>query len=299
MLRCALLLGPTASGKTSLCRQLIDLPVEIINADVLQMYQDLEIGNARPESDLLAQIPHHLMAFLRPEEEYSCGKFVRAANRLIASISQRGHWPLIVGGSPFYLRALLYGLPDIPPVAKELRQELSSHSTEELYQQLQLVDAAAAEQIHPNNRQRVLRALEVFRGTGTPLSAYQLAGQQRSDLDPLLLGVSWPREILYQRINSRLAAMVQAGFANELAGLRQQGYQQHTPAMKGIGYREFFQAGPEPDLTLLWSTIARNSRRLAKRQLTFYRRFDGIVWFTFEQKSWFRQQIVNHFRSAY
>lgn len=278
-------LGPTATGKTSLGVQLAkEVDGEIINADALQVYRGLEIGTDKPPPELRRAVPHHLIDILDPEEPYSAGEFSRRARPLIDEIRQRGRVPILVGGSGLYLRAVLEGLSPMPRTDPEVREELEARCASvglaALYDELRAVDPATARRLAPGDRQRILRALEVARSSGRPLSAWiaeQPQGGER--LDAVKLGLTLPRSILYDRIASRVAEMLERGWVAEVKALLRVGTDPRCPAFQAIGYRQLarhVQGG--------WSLQAakddtiRATRRYAKRQMTWFRKEEQVRW---------------------
>ncbi len=280
-----LIFGPTAVGKTSLLEAPIFDNAEIINADSMQVYRGLDIGTAKPDSDFLARRKHHLIDICDPNQQFNAGDFVSLADQLVADISRRGRLPVICGGTGFYFKNFIYGLPDVPPsdeaVRKKIQAEFEESGPAPLRKRLAEVDPVSDKRINPNDNYRLMRALEVFESTGRPLSDYPLPDVPRADYDCLLIGLKRRREELYERINRRVEIMFENGLAEEFARLRESGCTENDPAMKGIGYREFFTVEAEgPSEQRLIELIKRNSRRYAKRQITWFRQLRNIHWFS-------------------
>lgn len=253
---------------------------EVINADSRQVYRGLDIGTAKPEPRLRRRPPHHLIDVAAPEEQFTAGDFVRAADRLVAEIHGRGGLPVIAGGAAFYLWSFLHGLSAAPPADPELRRELQRRARREgaaaLHRELARLDPATAARLPSGDANRVVRALEVHRLSGRPLSAFRNPQAARGGYPRLVLGLQRERQELYARIDRRVERMLDAGLAAEVAALRARGYHAATPGLRSIGYAEFFlDAAPAERRAL----IQRNSRRFAKRQLTFFRRFPEVRWF--------------------
>ncbi len=294
-------LGPTAAGKTSLSVRLArELGGEIINSDALQVYRRLEIGTDKPSPELRRAIPHHLVDILEPEEPYSAGEFARRARPLIDDIRRRGRVPILVGGSGLYLRAVLEGLSPMPPSDYEVREALDRRCAEEglpaLYEELLKVDPDTARRLAPRDRQRILRALEVERSSGLPLSAWirqQPSGGRR--LTAIKLGLTVPRSILYDRISARVNDMLERGWVNEVVTLLQDGINPGVPAFQAIGYRQivrYVQGGWS--LSSAMEDTIRATRRYAKRQMTWFRKEDDVRWISAsdleqDMKSWLPQ----------
>jgi len=279
-----LIFGPTAVGKTELLLSSVFNNSEIINADSMQVYRGMDVGTAKPDSDFLARVKHHLIDIRNPDEQFHAGEFVDLSDNLAADINSRGKLPVICGGTGFYFRNFIYGLPEAPPADEQIRaalqDELLRRGSGELYERLKSRDPVSAERINPNDHYRILRALEVLEVSGKPLSSFSIPDIPRSRYDIYLIGLRRERAELYQRINDRVKLMFNSGLEEEVERLKLCGYYADSPGMKGIGYREFFQAEAEgfgrdriPEL------IQRNSRRYAKRQITYFRQLESINWF--------------------
>jgi len=258
---------------------------EIINTDSMQVYRGMDIGTAKPEPELRAEIPHHLIDICDPTEQFEVGRFVSEADRLCGEIRARGRYPLLCGGTAFYFYHFVYGLPETPPADPEIRRQLQERverqGVDALREELERVDPRAAAKIAQKDIKRVLRALEVFYTTGRQLSSFQRSGGERTGYRFLPLGLYRPRDELYRRIDARVEQMWQAGLPEEVRGLMERGYREEDPGMKGIGYREFFHFRRVGEYTAkdLLERIQRDTRRYAKRQLTFFRRIDRADWY--------------------
>lgn len=275
-----LLMGPTASGKTdlaiSLCKR---FPCDVISVDSALVYRGMDIGTARPDAATLGRTPHRLIDILEPEETYSAGDFVRDAYREMDAIFAAGRIPLLAGGTMMYFRALTEGIAELPGADEEVRRAIDDEAAEQgwpaLHAKLRAVDPAAAERIKPNDRQRIQRALEVYRSSGTPLSEWH--GERapaRDDIAYLKIGLNIePRSLLHERIAERLGLMVDAGFVDEVAALRQRpGLTAEHPSMRSVGYRQFWQhLGGDYDLEEARDRALYATRQLAKRQITWLR----------------------------
>ncbi len=280
--------GPTAVGKTSLLVRILggisNNRFEIINADSMQVYRYLDIGTAKPDAVILEKIPHHLIDIVDPDEQFTVGDFVREAERLVAEISERGKIPVISGGTAFYLKTFICGMPETPVGNKEVRKKLKERLFEKglasMYRQLENVDPLSAGRIRPGDSYRILRALEVYYSTGRPLSSYRRPDEIRRDYDLLMIGLERERADLYGRIERRVDDMFERGLAGEVKGLIEQGYRESDPGMKGIGYREFFEFRRGcGTLDMVRELIKRNTRRYAKRQITFMKKLKGVFWY--------------------
>lgn len=289
---CAVLLfGPTGVGKSALLERLWGegadafLPeAEIINADSVQVYRGLNIGSAKPPAEFQRRIAHHLIDILDPKEQFTAGAFVRAAETLIREIAGRGRLPVVSGGTAFYFRNLVFGLPPAPPsdalVRAALEEECSRLGTKAMYQRLRNLDPLGAGRISANDRRRVLRALEVYEVSGKPLSAFPVSLMPRRDMDFLIIGLRRDREELYRRIDSRVEEMLRAGLVAEVKGLARTGRTGGEPGMRGIGYREFFELLADGCLRIRDAVekIKTDSRRYAKRQITFFQSLPNVKW---------------------
>jgi tRNA dimethylallyltransferase len=253
----------------------------------MQVYRGMDIGTAKPGAELLARLPHHLIDIRSPREQFNAGDFVRLADEAARDIAARGKLPVISGGTGFYLSNFVLGLPPAPAssqaVRETLKTELAGRGRDALREELAALDPASAARIHPNDEYRLLRALEVSRQSGRPLSDFPRPVESRKEYRFLLAGLKWEREELYRRINSRCAAMFHSGLPEEVRSLFEAGFGPGDPGMKAIGYREFFTGPPEnptlnEDLAAVEELTARNSRRYAKRQITFFSALPNVRW---------------------
>jgi tRNA dimethylallyltransferase len=276
--------GPTAVGKTELSLQVAEaLDAEIVSADSRQVYRELTIGTAKPSPDAQERVPHHFIGERTLHEPFSAGTYAEEANERIREILDRGRYPLVVGGATLYLHALQYGLADIPDVDDEVRawleERLENEGKEALYEELQEVDPTQAEKADPTKTQRVIRALEVYHGTGKPLTHYH-ERQPEPPFTFTTIVLNRERERLYDRINERVDRMLEAGLLDEVRDVMQiEGVQLDEPPLSTIGYREPIQhLQGEIDYDEMVRLVKRNTRRYAKRQLTWFRRYDEYTW---------------------
>ncbi len=258
---------------------------EVICADSLQAYRRLDIGTAKPDMSVRDRLPHHLVDIHDPNTQYNAGEFVKAADALIVEIAGRNHVPIISGGTPFYLRNFIYGLPETPPGDRAVRDEIACEVEKRgiawAYDRLLEADPETARRISPNDAYRINRALEVYRATGKRLSSFSVSYIRRNVFDMLLIGLDRPREELNRRIEERVRAMFEQGLVSEVVSLLGAGYGEDSPGMQGIGYREFLEMRKAGCLTLseVQDLIVRDTRRYAKRQRTFFKRFPSTLWF--------------------
>jgi tRNA dimethylallyltransferase len=288
--RALVLTGPTASGKTAVALALAEVqPLEVISMDSALVYRGMDIGTAKPTTAERAAVQHHLLDIRDPSQAYSAAEFVQDAQRLIAEVSARGRLPLLVGGTPMYLKALMEGLDALPPAQPALRAAIAAQAQTlgwpAMHERLQALDPVTAARLSPNDSQRIARALEVHAATGQPLSALQTraAGTEHSSLQasqPVAAIVSLEptdRAWLHQRIEQRLRAMLDAGFLDEVRALRARGdLHADLPAMRCVGYRQAWAAldagGDESRVRAATEqTATAATRQLAKRQLTWLR----------------------------
>lgn len=286
------LLGPTASGKTALACRLADrFPIELISVDSALVYRDMNIGTAKPDAATLVRYPHRLVDVIDPPESYSAARFCADAKVAIEDIHARGKTPLLVGGTMLYVKALIDGLSDMPPANPEIRKLLDARLQREglavLYAELGIADALTAAKLKPADTQRILRALEVFMITGTPISSLQKRDQtngqtnanananaDKFDYPNLMIGlVPSERAVLHQRIADRFDAMLKAGFIDEVRDLRNRYVlAPDMPSMRAVGYRQTWEfLDGAIDKNQLRETGIVATRQLCKRQLTWLR----------------------------
>jgi tRNA dimethylallyltransferase len=275
-----LLMGPTASGKTDLAIDLCTrFPCDVVSVDSALVYRGMDIGTAKPDEETLARTPHRLIDIRDPEDSYSAGEFVRDAYREMDSILAAGRIPLLVGGTMMYFRALTEGIARLPGASEELRQAIDAEAEQRgwpaLHEQLREVDPDLAARIKPNDRQRIQRALEVYRSSGKPLSVWQQdSAPARDDIGYVKIGLNIePRSVLHERIARRLDIMIDAGFVDEVRELRQrQGLGPDHPSMRAVGYRQFWKyLDGEYDASEARDRALFATRQLAKRQITWLR----------------------------
>lgn len=291
--------GPTASGKSALAVSLArDFGGEIINADSMQVYRGMDIGTAKPTAEERQGIPHHLIDVVDPDEEFNAAVYRSLAVETIKAVWSRGKVPLIVGGTGLYIKTLLGGLVKFPPSDPDLRRELEREYEEKgasfLHGELMRMDPVSALKIHPNDRVRITRALEIIRLTGKPLSALTSThGFRESPFKALKICLKVDREALYHRINSRGLGMIKKGLVEETRALLKEGYSPELKSMKSLGYRHVikFLEG-EWDLDRALTRLQRDTRRYAKRQLTWFRRDPEFCWMRPEEEGKVRDLVA-------
>lgn len=279
------LVGPTASGKTSLAVELAEaLGTEIISADSMQVYRGMEIGTAAPTPEERARVPHHLVSFLDPADHFSAGEFERQARQIVARLNAQGKTAVVAGGSGLYLRALIDGLFPGPArdeaIRERLQSEAESGGVEAMYRRLQDVDPDYARAILPGDLRRIVRALEVYEITGAPLSALHREHREaEAPLDAVQVALDLPRPELYARIEARVDRMLEAGFLDEVRALLDAGYEDRLAKIRSLGYREMIaHLKGELSLAEAVALMKQNTRRFAKRQLIWFRPDPRIYW---------------------
>jgi tRNA dimethylallyltransferase len=283
----AVLTGPTGAGKTDIALRLArEFPLEIVSVDSAQVYRGLDIGSAKPSTEIQAAVRHHLIDLLDPAASYSAGRFVRDAVAAIADIEARGRVPLLVGGTMLYLRALIGGIATLPQGSPAVRAGLDAEAAEigwpAMHRRLAAVDAAAAARIHPNDAQRIQRALEVHAVEGRPISELQTVNIPPLQRDFRCVALIPPdRARLHAALAQRFDAMMTAGLLDEVRGLHQRGdLSDEHPAVRAVGYRQLWShlSGSYPLETAIQRAVAA-TRQLAKRQLTWLRAMPNIKAF--------------------
>ena len=298
--KAVVLTGPTAVGKTALTESLFSNGFEIINADSVQIYRGLDIGSAKPDRDLQRRIPHHLIDIRDPWEEYSSGDFVKDALSAMEGIWDRGNIPLVTGGTMYYIKHLVYGPPQTPEADMSIRAEVAEEcrvkGSEWAYSYLASIDPVSAERINRNDIYRITRAIEVYRASGRPLSSFPLSTSPREDISFALIGLSRDRNILSRRIEQRAAQMFDEGLYDEVRALIDSGADRSWPGMEGIGYREFFDAAEDGESSVhdICDSIIRDSKRYAKRQITFLSSMKEFSIFSPEDEDGVRSFLLDN-----
>jgi len=297
--------GATAIGKTQLSLKIAEkLPVEIVSADSRQIYRFLDIGTAKPTREILKKVTHHFINFLRPDEYFSAGMYSQVARRVVDQIFERKNLPLVVGGSGLYIKALIDGLSNVEvrdeKIRSSLRHRLLTEGIQKLYAELENVDPVLAKRIQKNDKQRIIRGLEVYLKTGRRLSELQEAQTKPAAFHPLLFGLTAEREWLYERINTRVDQMLEQGFLSEAANLKLKGFGTHLNAFNTVGYKEVFHyLENRMNFDDMIALIKQNSRKYAKRQLTWFRQDKRIIWFKLDDTtdlSFIAQKIITKYK---
>ena len=279
------LLGPTAVGKTEIAIQLAQhLKAEIVSVDSRQIYQQMDIGTAKPTPDEQQAARHHLIDCVDIAQSFSVADYQSLADTAITEIQNRGKQVLLVGGAGLYFRAIVDGLFEGPAadflLRKRLEQEAAQHGVKALHDRLRTCDPEAADRIHPNNLTRVIRALEVYELTGIPISKHQQQWHPENQRYPFIaFGITMPRELLYHRIGQRVDVMLANGLIAEVESLLSAGYSRDIFALQSFGYKELiaFLDGKCTYVEAI-EQLKQNTRRFAKRQLTWFRKDTRIEW---------------------
>jgi tRNA dimethylallyltransferase len=281
-----IILGPTAAGKSAAALELAEeLNGEIINADSQQVYRYMDIGTGKPSPTEQARIVHHLIDLVDPDEEFNAALFRRRASAAVAQIHQRGKNVIVCGGTGLYLKALTQGLFEGPgqdaAMRKELEREIAAHGLGKLYRRLEDIDPGVGAAIHPNDRHRIIRALEVYQLTGKPLGDWQRAHAFRDQpFATLKIGLRRDRAELYELINWRSETMIRAGLLDEVRALVARGFALELKPLKSVGYRQMGAViRGTIGLANALGEMQQETRRLAKRQLTWFRADGAILWY--------------------
>ena len=276
--------GPTASGKSALALALArEFHGEIVSCDALQVYRGMDRGTAKPSPEERDSLPHHMIDLTPPSQAFSAGEYLRRGREVLKDIRNRGRLPFVVGGTGFYLRALIEGLFEGPgrsePLRARMRRIAERRGPATLHRALSRIDASTAARLAPADLGRIVRAYEVYLLTGKPMSSWQT--QQSKPIEGfcwLKLGIEWPRELLYRRIEERVERMFETGFVEEVRELLRQ-FPEGSPAFKAIGYRQIIDyLRGDKTLAQAVEETKLESRRYAKRQLTWFRADGEIVW---------------------
>jgi len=279
------IIGPTAVGKTRLSVELAQrVNGEIISGDSMQIYKEMDIGTAKVSKEEMQGVPHYLIDVKEPTEPYSVAEFQREVRELIDVISKKGCVPIIAGGTGLYIQSVLYDYQfsdtgKDEEIRLRLEKQVEEEGMERVFEELRRIDPVSAENIHPNNVRRVIRALEVFHSTGKTMAEYQESQEQELLYDVAFVGLTMDREVLYDRINLRVDLMVEQGLFEEVESLYKKGIRD-CQSIQAIGYKElygYFDGKLSKEQAI--EALKQNSRRYAKRQLTWFRNKMDVTWF--------------------
>ncbi len=305
MKRAIAIVGPTGSGKTNLALLIADrLDCEIISADSRQIYRYLNIGTAKPTSEQLKRVTHHFIDILDPDQDYNAGMYGQSARKIMEDIFDRQKKPIICGGSGLYIRAVIDGLFEgpgkNPEVRKQLEEEMQKFGKECLFNKLKKIDPESASKMDPSKARRIVRALEVYYTTGESISSLHKVQQTNPSFEVVQFGLNWDRKLLYERINNRVDDMILHGLVDEITELKLKGYSQTINALNTVGYKEafdFIEGGISRDEMI--ELIKRNTRRFAKRQLTWFCADKRINWIQLDSKTHWNEIADNILRKLY
>lgn len=285
------IIGPTASGKTKLSIELAKLiNGEIISADSMQIYKYMDIGTAKPDEKEREGIKHYLIDEVYPDEEFSVARFKELSLKYIKEIINKGKVPIVAGGTGLYINSLIYNFEFSDTICDwELRNKLAKEAMEKgneyVHNMLKEIDPVAAERIHKNNVKRVIRAIEVYTHTNKPISVHQEESRRiPPEYNFIIIGITMDRQKLYDRINKRVDRMIENGLVEEVKKLVEMGYDKSTIAMQGLGYKEIL-AYLRNEITLdeAIEILKRDTRRYAKRQITWFKRLEDVYWINMDE----------------
>ena len=288
-----ILAGPTASGKTSVSIDLAKrLGGEIISADSMQVYKYMDVGTAKISVEEMQGVKHHLIDVLDPKEDFNIVKFQNMVKCSIEDIVKNGHIPILVGGTGFYIQSVIYDIDfnnedDNSSVRKKLEEEYDAFGADFMHEKLKKIDIVSAQTIHKNNKKRIIRAIEYFLMNNEPISSHnEVQREKKSPYDYRFFVLNPPRDILYERINKRVDIMVENGLVDEVKKLREKGLSTENISMQGIGYKEIIEyLDGEVSLETAIENIKQNTRHMAKRQVTWFKREKDVIYvdpFSFE-----------------
>lgn len=281
------ILGPTASGKTALSLKIAhEINGEIISTDSRQIYEGMEIGTDAIPKEKREGIPHHLIGIVAPDKAFTLAEYKKKALGIIEKIYKKKKIPILVGGTGLYISAIIegYDVPKAPPnenLRKTLSEEAKKFGNEYIYEKLKKIDPIAAKSIHPNNTRYVIRAIEINAGTGKNKKDIKKRGKK---FDALLIGIFHQREKLYKRVEKRVDLQIENGLIEEVKALLEKGYDETLPAMTSLGVKEIIPyIKGKSTLPECIEILKRNTRRYAKRQMTWFKRYDNVAWLTPEE----------------
>jgi len=290
LLPLVVLVGPTAVGKTEVgIRVAKKTGGEVISGDSMQVYKYMDIGTAKPSPEEMSGIPHHMIDIIDPAEDFNVARFQEQVEKIIIDITDRGKIPIMVGGTGLYVRAVIDHYDFTPPgedvgKRKDLLKLVEAHGNKYLINILRKVDPVSAERIHPNDTRRLVRALEVYQSTGRPISDFQYSAGMPAKYNLAYYGLTMDRQKLYERIEKRVDIMIARGLVDEVKRLVERGYGPQNTAMQALGYKEIVDyLDGRFSLEEAVELIKRDTRRFAKRQLTWFRRDSRIRWIEVEK----------------
>lgn len=301
MNKLVIITGPTAVGKSDLSIELAKrINGEIISADSIQVYKGLDIGSAKITEEEMQGIPHHLIDVLSPKDDFNIYIFKEMASNAIKEIVKKGKIPIIVGGTGFYIQSVIYDIDfkeeDNSEIRNELEKVLDEKGSEYLHNMLREIDEESAEKIHPNNTKRVIRAIEYYKLNDRPISEHNVEEKAKDAVyDAKYFVLTDDREKLYKKINERVDKMIDSGLVDEVEGLLSLGLDSSYNSMQGIGYKEVVDyLDGKTTLEVAIDNIKKNTRHFAKRQLTWFRREDNVIWVDKSKYDYDNERILSY-----
>ena len=289
--------GPTATGKSEVAVAVAkEVGGEIINADSVQVYKYCDIGTAKPSAQQRREVPHYLYDILEPDQEFNAGEYENLAERIALSIYKKGKLPIVVGGTGLYIKALLWGLsipaPKDPALREELKEEMNRVGSKVMHKRLEEIDPITASRLSPQDGVRIVRALEIFRLTGTPPSQFS-SWQPKPWIEAITVALDMPKERLRRRIDQRTEKMVKEGLVEETQQILSMGYPESSPPLKAIGYKQVIEyLDGKLSLLEMVEEIKKATRRYAKRQRTWFRK-EGFTWIDSENPEQAVEKVLN------
>ena len=283
------IVGPTAVGKTEISIKTAEIiKGEVVSADSRQLYRYMDIGTAKPSTEELNRVPHHFIGYCNPDQYFSAGEYAREARACIQDIQNRGKYALVTGGAGFYIQALVDGLfapaHSDRQIKEKWQQKIQKQGRKQVFESLKHIDPETAAKLHPNDTQRIVRALEVYELTGTPISAYRNQTADPAEFKAIFIGLHRKRENLYARIEKRIDCMLEQGLVDEVSRLKEMGYTSDMNALCTVGYKEVFDYLENKfSYEQMVEKIKINSRRYAKRQMTWFRKDKRIEWIELDE----------------
>ncbi|MEW5909795.1 MAG: tRNA (adenosine(37)-N6)-dimethylallyltransferase MiaA [Thermodesulfobacteriota bacterium] len=294
--------GPTGIGKTAVGIRLAKrFYGEILSADSMLIYRYMDIGTAKPSIEERTQIPHHLIDIVDPDESFNAAAYSRISREIVFQLQDKGIPPFVVGGTGLYIKAMIHGLfrstPPDPEIRLSLKKEVESSGLHTLYERLKVLDPESAGRIHPHDAFRIIRALETFMLTGKTISSHHQRHRFSEDFFKVLkIGLIRPRDLLYHHINVRVDRMMEMGFLKEVEGLLKKGFSPDLKSMQSIGYRHLVEfIGGNGSMEEATEKLKRDTRRFAKRQLTWFRADPEVIWKSPENMDEIEKMIESFF----
>ncbi len=296
------ILGPTAAGKTALSIELArKLNGAIISADSMQIYKHMDIGTAKPSLEEMKDITHYLIDNVNPNTDYSVALYQKEAQKYINKINYDGKLPILVGGTGLYINSIIYDMDFTDTISnknlrRKLQEEACKYGNEYIHNKLKQIDPEVAKRIHHNNVKRVIRAIEVYSESGKSIGDFRKSLTTNNLYNCILIGITRDRKELYDRINKRVDLMIENGLVEEVRGLLKLGYKEDLIAFKGLGYKEIIMyLSGNCTLEEAIKILKKDTRRYAKRQLTWFKRLDNVIWYNLSEHS-SEENLINNIK---